>query len=370
MTKTRNGNPPESSLKFLSNSTNEGNIKSEIDLVDLDDRALVVERNVKSSESLENSEGDSLEEDDNYDEDEDAITTYIIYLIRHGEARHNVLEKEAQRKALARAVAEGHALDSAYTMERMEEARKSVLSNDDLFDAPLSAIGKQEAAKASRIFHGEFLETHNLPSPKEVLVSPLQRTLQTADVMFPQDTCGSGGTTTCKIRVREELRERCTGQPPDNRKSSAVLSFCPLYKRFSMERLRRYSFDAKDPTSGMQSSDVASPTSTPSSTSTMSSTTPSEDETTKTTWGCNTSAPTLAEDKEALRVRTNKLWGLLAESKERVIAIVTHKGYLRELERGPLDQPHATEFANGEVRAYQVTIDRERQVLLESERLV
>ena len=127
-----------------------------------------------------------------------------------------------------------------------------------------------------------------------------------------------------------------------------------------MERLRRHSLDAKDPTSGMKGSFGGGP----------SSSTPSEEETTATPWGCKTSAPTLAEDKEALRVRTNKLWGLLAESRERVIAIVTHKGYLRELERGPLEQPHAIEFANGEVRAYQVTIDRERQVLLESERLV
>jgi broad specificity phosphatase PhoE len=125
-----------------------------------------------------------------------------------------------------------------------------------------------------------------------------------------------------------------------------------------MERLRRCSFDAKDP------NDVGSPS------SLTRSTTLPEDKKINTPWGCNTSPPTLAEDKEALRVRTNKLWGLLAESEERVIAVVTHKGYLRELERGPLEQPHATEFTNGEVRAYQVTIDRERQVLLESERLV
>jgi hypothetical protein len=47
-----------------------------------------------------------------------------------------------------------------------------------------------------------------LPPPTEVLVSPLQRTLQTADLVFPDH---------CNIRVRDELRERLTGRPADNR---------------------------------------------------------------------------------------------------------------------------------------------------------
>merc|ERR1719221_217117 len=41
----------------------------------------------------------------------------------------------------------------------------------------------------------------------------------------------------------------------------------------------------------------------------------------------------------------------------KAVAIVTHKGFLRELERGPLGQPEASEFANGEVRMYEVTWD-------------
>ena len=35
---------------------------------------------------------------------------------------------------------------------------------------------------------------------------------------------------------------------------------------------------------------------------------------------------------------------------------MTHKGWLREFERGPLGRPNATEFGNCELRAFQLTI--------------
>jgi len=36
--------------------------------------------------------------------------------------------------------------------------------------------------------------------------------------------------------------------------------------------------------------------------------------------------------------------------------LVTHKAFLRELERGPLGQAQAEEFGNSEVRVYDVTL--------------
>ena len=60
---------------------------------------------------------------------------------------------------------------------------------------------------------------------------------------------------------------------------------------------------------------------------------------------CNALSPLLEEEH--------------AGRQHEAIAIVTHKGYLRELERGPLCVPQATEFGNGEVRVYAVTIYQE-----------
>lgn len=44
-----------------------------------------------------------------------------------------------------------------------------------------------------------------------------------------------------------------------------------------------------------------------------------------------------------MRARTGLLAGLLEAVPEASVALVTHKGYLRELERGPLGRPDATE---------------------------
>ena len=75
------------------------------------------------------------------------------------------------------------------------------------------------------------------------------------------------------------------------------------------------------------------------------------------------------EGKEMLRVRTKQVFDLLKTSSHRVICIVTHKGYLRELERGYLGQPRATEFQNCEVRVYRVNLSAESAVPTRVERL-
>eukprot|EP00980_Cylindrotheca_fusiformis_P031534 scaffold26513_cov88-Cylindrotheca_fusiformis.AAC.1 len=50
---------------------------------------------------------------------------FTLYLIRHGEASHNALEKIAKEQALKQALADGLDEDDELTKERMEEARKS-----------------------------------------------------------------------------------------------------------------------------------------------------------------------------------------------------------------------------------------------------
>jgi len=64
----------------------------------------------------------------------------------------------------------------------------------------------------------------------------------------------------------------------------------------------------------------------------------------------------LIEEKFMLRKRTAGLGKLLQGTDADSVCIVTHKGFLRELERGPLGQPQASEFSNCEVRVYDVCV--------------
>mmetsp|Transcript_31666 Transcript_31666/g.76839 ORF Transcript_31666/g.76839 Transcript_31666/m.76839 type:complete len:175 (+) Transcript_31666:550-1074(+) len=76
------------------------------------------------------------------------------------------------------------------------------------------------------------------------------------------------------------------------------------------------------------------------------------------------------EQKSELRSRTKSLFRMLGQAKTaRSIAVVTHKGWLRELERGPFGQPDATLFRNCEVRFYTVTIAADDDSLVDATRI-
>ena len=68
------------------------------------------------------------------------------------------------------------------------------------------------------------------------------------------------------------------------------------------------------------------------------------------------------ETKAMVRDRTKKLLDLLAEARESSVAVVTHKGYLRELERGPFNYPASKEFKNCEIRVYQVRLHEDKSL--------
>lgn len=63
------------------------------------------------------------------------------------------------------------------------------------------------------------------------------------------------------------------------------------------------------------------------------------------------------EDKTMLRERTKKLFDMLSLTTSRSICLIGHKGYLRELERGPLGQTDAELFRNCEVRVYRLELE-------------
>lgn len=239
----------------------------------------------------------------------DLSRTRTIYFIRHGEAYHNILEKKAKAKARDDATAEGLAPDCEETLRRVDEARKGVLSDESLLDAPLSDMGEIEA-QGARTSIERIVKEKGLPPPTEVLVSPLQRAIQTADIVFPAHD---------NIHVREEVRERLTGRACDTRRPSIEVVKQPSFRRFSSNSRLMESFLESDNSDG-------------------------EDE-----------KKGEVEDKYQLRKRTRKLFDLIAESDHKVLAVVTHKAFLRELERGPFGNAAATEFANCEVRVYQAS---------------
>jgi len=98
----------------------------------------------------------------------------------------------------------GHQPGTAGYQAAIEAERKSVLKDPQFHDASLTDAGKLHALRAKTELVG--LHDRGLPRPTVVLVSPLQRTLQTAALMFPFHS---------SVRVCEELRERRTGLPCD-----------------------------------------------------------------------------------------------------------------------------------------------------------
>ncbi|KAL3939043.1 MAG: hypothetical protein SGBAC_006169 [Bacillariaceae sp.] len=250
-----------------------------------------------------------------------------LFLIRHGEASHNVLEKMAKEAALQQSLAEGLKADDELTKERMELARQRVLLDDKLFDAPLSDLGREEAMNTSTDLIS-LAKAQNLPFPEEILVSPLTRTLETANLIFPHHS---------NVHVREELRERCTGKPPDSRSSTMQLRSRISFSRFSMNRLEELA-SLQQSQQQQQQHEIRK-----------------EEET-----------------KILLRERTRQLFRLLAECppSRKSIAVVTHKAYLRELERGPFGNPEAAEFKNGEIRVYKIRLHPETEYIEQADRIV
>lgn len=169
---------------------------------------------------------------------------YTLYFVRHAEALHNQLEKEAEAAALALAVSQGHDPDSVYSKQAQEDARKSILESDAIGDPPLLELGFEEARKAKRTLE-QLISTYDLPHVQEVWVSPLQRTMQTAATIFPESSnpnperqCSnssrgaSSPTRPPIIRVKKEIEERQTGLACDIHAPLEVVKKRKTFQRF------------------------------------------------------------------------------------------------------------------------------------------
>eukprot|EP00529_Nitzschia_sp_RCC80_P023128 CAMPEP_0113453466 /NCGR_PEP_ID=MMETSP0014_2-20120614/7370_1 /TAXON_ID=2857 /ORGANISM="Nitzschia sp." /LENGTH=476 /DNA_ID=CAMNT_0000344857 /DNA_START=282 /DNA_END=1712 /DNA_ORIENTATION=- /assembly_acc=CAM_ASM_000159 len=315
----------------------------------------------------------------NYLKDEDQ-REIIMFLVRHGEAAHNIKEREAKTRAKEMSVREGLSADDPVTLERMESARKSVLADETLRDAQLSDKGRKEAQEAHEKLQTILSEHPGLPRPNYVVVSPLTRTLETCDIIFPDHD---------DIHVRSAIAERKTLKPPDTRSHVSQLSQRKSFQHFSMNELRVESMNnledggsTGDGVAQQQNSKDANGYSADCTfcngkgskkVSTQEIVLMHEDtEDPNANWA-NWATPAdqwKEEDKAELRRRTGRIAELLAESESTSVAVVTHKGYLRELERGPLGNPDAKEFKNAEIRIYKITFSVSEQKMIKSERLI
>lgn len=306
--------------------------------------------------------------------------SYTLYLIRHGEALHNVQEKAAQEEAKETAQRQG--LSPEETERKMELARQRVLEDHSFFDSPLTTNGIKQAQDAATVLYSD----HSFPPPTEVFVSPLQRTLQTAAHLFEHHP---------NIRVREELRERLTGRPADNRYSSSILASRKSFSRFSFANLRRSSMMLVDPGElGCSFEDDDDDDNNGNEDAPDGDAIENKDEgldkdldvqlledfiefnldrskdsrqiddheTTVSDQAAVSSRQNVehcAELEHDMHARASKLLDILRMSHSQSIAVVSHKGYLRALERSVFGQKDAKEFGNCEIRVYKIELDTE-----------
>jgi len=225
----------------------------------------------------------------------------IVYLVRHAEAEHNVHEKQAEEQARKLGARE----------EDVVAAGKRAINDDSFLDASLSLGGQHQVISAADKF-SQLLETTHYPMPEIVFVSPLQRTLQTASLLFPNHP---------DMYAIECLREKRTGLPCDERRCVSELKSDFPHVDFA----------------DVEYKDSLSPAG----------------------YEFNKS---LKEDNEALAERTLFLDAFLRDSYHQTVAVVTHKGFLRELNKSTLASAYDLEgntlsstFGNAEVRVCEFT---------------
>ncbi|KAG7360347.1 fructose-2,6-bisphosphatase [Nitzschia inconspicua] len=241
-----------------------------------------------------------------------------LYLIRHGEAVHNVLEAIAEKEA--KLDAERRNLSPEETYAKMEEARQSVLTDPSLRDAPLTERGRQQAREVSQKLQA-VMNQGKIHPPTEAMCSPLSRCLETTKIVLENSAINA--------HVRPELTERKTQFPPDTpRPLEELLRLTRDDDRFIITHIDQLS------------KEVAA------------------------------HEAMVRESKEMLRARAGQMFDLLMEMEHRHILVVSHKGFLRELERGLLEIPDSPLFRNCELRVYRVIFTRRDRSLHHLERLV
>lgn len=230
----------------------------------------------------------------------------VVYFVRHAEAKHNIKEREAVQAAIARGV---------FEKSEQEKARRAVLQDESLRDAPLSSNGTRQVRRACN-YLGILNAFSRYPVPEVVLVSPLRRALMTATELY-------GNASPRPVFVAMEiLREKRTGFAADERSSVDVLEREFPHVDFSHVKALATGVDGVP----------------------------------------------MGEDNMAVRARVRAFlegpFCVMAQKDDAPVAVVTHKGWLREMRHTlkswvdeghlqvdfDLDQWDQTLFGNAEVR--------------------
>mmetsp|Transcript_120245 Transcript_120245/g.312106 ORF Transcript_120245/g.312106 Transcript_120245/m.312106 type:complete len:308 (+) Transcript_120245:89-1012(+) len=230
----------------------------------------------------------------------DVIHKTVIF-VRHGQALHNVIEERVKEQVAREAEACGHTKDSKEFQAAVKQARLAALSDETLRDAALSKLGEAQLLETRDMLE-RLTGSRSLPQPTAVLVSPLFRALQTAAILFPEHP----NTHVCNV-----LSERKTGLPCDccSDRSSVAAHFPNI--DFDHDLSPQY---------------------------------------------CSVCSNGREEDVLDVRCRSASLAKMLQHMDDQTIAVVSHKGFLRELERGPLHHACAKEFKPAELRVFHVTL--------------
>jgi len=201
----------------------------------------------------------------------------------------------------------------------MEDARKSVLTDVKLRDAPLTEKGRQQARVASKKLK-DLIANKIVHHPREAMCSPLLRCLETCKILLEDVDISA-----C---IRPEISERRTLYPPDKPKPlDKLLRYTRNDDRFTIDHIEKLLKD--------KVGDEA----------------------------------TIRESKVMLRQRASQMFDLLMECEHRHVLVISHKGFLRELERGLFELEDSPHFENCELRVYQVIFSKGDRRLFYLERV-
>ena len=120
--------------------------------------------------------------------------TKRLYIVRHGQAMHNPRAEKAK--------AAGCSMEEFFDLMRQ----------DDVLDAPLTDVGKSQAATSAKsisFVHNNNDNSNNSPPPHVELVvaSSLSRAIQTADLVYPTTTVNNNDGKPVRRISLEQLRE-------------------------------------------------------------------------------------------------------------------------------------------------------------------
>lgn len=230
----------------------------------------------------------------------DSFKKKIVYLVRHAQAAHNVVEEQIKKEMKAA---------GTFDEKAWKAASQKAMNTDAFLNPGLSSTGTDQVKGSGQTFE-QLIEHTHYPLPQTVLVSPLRRTLMTSNILFPDHS---------DVRATECIRERRTGFPFDERQSAEV----------TKTEFKGVDFSEIDELDGQSTDGYIF-------------------------------RKELKEVADDVGRRGTLLLPRILELEADVIAVVSHKGFIRELLQNAwkdiyyCEEDLKTEFSNAEIRVVQI----------------